>query len=132
MQPSCLIHGRRDVLAEVDGRTLRHGLQGLEGQRILVPSRRMERPDVGRLGERWERFFGVWVGLRSVYWSSEIYSCGCNLDLRDGVEWDRRIECAKRRGHLFPSQFYSTESGCRTLNSSPRSRHIDSELDQFL
>ena len=75
---------------------------------------------------------GVRVGLRSVYWSSEIYSCGCNLDLRDGVEWDRRIECAKRRGHLFPSQFYSTESGCRTLNSSPRSRHIDSELDQFL
>ena len=63
MQPSCLIHGRRDVLEEVDGRTLRHGLQGLEGQRILVPSRRMERPDVGRLGERWERFLGVGYGL---------------------------------------------------------------------
>ena len=63
VQPSCVIHGRRDVLEEVDGRTLRHGLQGLEGQRILVPSRRMERPDVGRLGERWERFLGVGYGL---------------------------------------------------------------------
>ena len=59
MQPSCVIHGRRDVLEEVDGRTLRHGLQGLEGQRILVPSRRMERPDVERLEVRWERFLGV-------------------------------------------------------------------------
>ena len=134
VRPDYIIRVRADVLEEVDGPMLRHGLQGLEGQRIVVPSRRVDRPDEGRLGEEEEAVFGggVWVGLRSVYWSSEIYSCGCNLDLRDGVEWDRRIECAKRRGHLFPSQFYSTESGCRTLNSSPRSRHIDSELDQFL
>ena len=38
---------------------LRHGLQGLQGQRILVPSRRVDRPDEGRLGVRWERFLGV-------------------------------------------------------------------------
>ena len=28
---------------------LRHGLHGLEGQRIVVPSRRVERPDEGKL-----------------------------------------------------------------------------------
>ena len=38
---------------------LKHGLQGLEGQRILVPSRRVDRPDEVRLGVRWERFLGV-------------------------------------------------------------------------
>ena len=41
---------------------LRHG-QGLQGQRILVPSRRVDRPDEGRLEVRWERFLGVGYGL---------------------------------------------------------------------
>ena len=49
---SYVIHVRRDILEEMDGPMLRHGLQGLEGQRIHVPSRRVERPDEGRLGER--------------------------------------------------------------------------------
>ena len=47
VHPSYVIHVRRDILEEVDGPMLRHGLQGLEGQRILVPSRRVERPDEG-------------------------------------------------------------------------------------
>ena len=34
---------------EIDGPMLRHGLQGLEGQRIVLPVRRAERPDEGRL-----------------------------------------------------------------------------------
>ena len=37
---------------------LRHGLHGLEGQRILVPSRIGDRPDEGRLGERFAEFLG--------------------------------------------------------------------------
>ena len=45
---------RPDILCEIDGPMLRHGLQGLEDQRILVPSRVGGRPDVGRLGVRWE------------------------------------------------------------------------------
>ena len=56
VHPSYVIHVRPDILYEIDGPMLRHGLQGLEGQRIVVPSRRVERPDEGRLGERWERF----------------------------------------------------------------------------
>ena len=56
VHPNFVIHVRRDILEEVDGPMLRHGLQGLEGQRIVVPSRRVERPDEERLGERWSAF----------------------------------------------------------------------------
>ena len=56
VHPSYVIHVRPDILYEIDGPMLKHGLQGLEGQRIVVPSRRVERPDEGRLGERWEAF----------------------------------------------------------------------------
>ena len=65
VHPDYVIHVRRDVLEEVDGPMLRHGLQGLEGQRILVPSRRVERPDVGRLGERFEEFRKSASGARA-------------------------------------------------------------------
>ena len=58
VHPSYVIHVRRDILEEVDGPMLRHGLQGLEGQRILVPSRRVERPDEGRLAVRFGEFLG--------------------------------------------------------------------------
>ena len=51
-----MIHVRPDILYEIDGPMLRHGLQGLQGQRIMVPSRKVERPDVGRLGVRWKEF----------------------------------------------------------------------------
>ena len=56
VHPSYVIHVRRDILEEVDGPMLRHGLQGLQGQRILVPSRRVERPDEGRLAARFGEF----------------------------------------------------------------------------
>ena len=42
VHPSYVIHVRRDILEVVDGPMLRHGLQGLEGQRIVVPTRRDE------------------------------------------------------------------------------------------
>ncbi len=58
VHPDYVIHVRPDILYEIDGPMLKHGLQGLQGQRIVVPSRRVERPDEGRLGERWERFLG--------------------------------------------------------------------------
>ena len=59
VRPDYVIRVRADVLEEVDGPMLRHGLQGLQGQRISVPSRRVDRPDEGRLGVRWERFSGL-------------------------------------------------------------------------
>ena len=59
VHPSYVIHVRPDILYEIDGPMLKHGLQGLEGQRIVVPSRRVERPDEERLGERFAAFLGV-------------------------------------------------------------------------
>lgn len=56
VDPNYEIHVRQDILEEEDGPMLRHGLQGLEGQRIWVPSRRVDRPDEVRLGERWSAF----------------------------------------------------------------------------
>lgn len=50
--PSCVIHVRRDVMEEMDGPMLQHQLQGSEGQRTCMPSRRVERPDEGRLAAR--------------------------------------------------------------------------------
>ena len=47
---------RPDILAETDGPTLRHALQGLQGALILLPRRRAERPNVELLEERYERF----------------------------------------------------------------------------
>ena len=51
VHPDYVIHVRPDILYEIDGPMLMHELQGLQGQRILVPSRRVDRPDVERLGE---------------------------------------------------------------------------------
>ena len=56
VHPDYVIHVRSDILYEIDGPMLRHGLQGLQGQRIMVPRRRAERPDVERLGVRWKEF----------------------------------------------------------------------------
>jgi putative restriction endonuclease len=51
-----LVEVRRDILAEVDGPMLRHGLQGLEGQRLEVPRQQALGPDAAFLAERYDRF----------------------------------------------------------------------------
>ena len=38
-----VVHVRPDILYEIDGPMFRHGLQGSHWQRILVPSRRVDR-----------------------------------------------------------------------------------------
>ena len=47
---------REDVLREVDGPMLKHGLQGFQGSRILVPRREHLRPNREFLEERYEMF----------------------------------------------------------------------------
>jgi putative restriction endonuclease len=54
--PKYTIEVRRDVLAERDGPTLQHALQGIHGTKLLVPSRTAQRPDPDLLEERYERF----------------------------------------------------------------------------
>jgi putative restriction endonuclease len=56
VRPDLEIEVRRDVLDEVDGPMLLHGIQELAGARLSVPRSRSARPDPGRLEERYEEF----------------------------------------------------------------------------
>ena len=56
IRPDRIVEVRADILAEVDGPMLRHGLQQLHGERIIVPRRVADAPDTDRLEERYEQF----------------------------------------------------------------------------
>lgn len=52
IRPDYIVEIRRDVLDEVDGPMLRHGLQEMHGSRIDLPRSVRDRPDTDRLEER--------------------------------------------------------------------------------
>lgn len=56
VRPDHVIEIRSDILEEVDGPMLRHGLQELNGSAIQVPRRPLDHPDPERLEERYELF----------------------------------------------------------------------------
>jgi putative restriction endonuclease len=57
IRPDLIVEIRDDILEEVDGPMLRHGLQDLQGKKlVVVPSRRDHRPDSEALAERYEAF----------------------------------------------------------------------------
>ncbi len=56
IRPDLIVVLREDVLREVDGPMLKHGLQGFQGSRILVPRREHLRPNREFLEERYEMF----------------------------------------------------------------------------
>ena len=56
VRPDLVVEVRRDILAEVDGPMLRHGLQEMAGVTVCAPTRRDARPDRARLKERYEQF----------------------------------------------------------------------------
>ena len=56
VRPDLLIQIRPDILHEEDGPMLKHGLQGFEGVRILVPRVRSLHPDPEFLAERYDLF----------------------------------------------------------------------------
>jgi putative restriction endonuclease len=56
ISPDCAVHISRKVLEERDGPMLRHGLQELDGTRIILPARSIDRPDPDRLALRFERW----------------------------------------------------------------------------
>ena len=57
IRPDLVLEVRDDILAEVDGPMLRHGLQELHGEKLIVlPSRREHRPNADFLAERYETF----------------------------------------------------------------------------
>ena len=56
IRPDHVVEIRDDILDEVDGPMLRHGLQDLHGNVIVLPSKTADRPDTERLEERYEEF----------------------------------------------------------------------------
>ena len=57
VRPDSVIEIRRDVLEEIDGPMLRHGLQDLQGQALLVVPRGLrDRPNTKFLDERYQIF----------------------------------------------------------------------------
>ena len=57
IRPDYRVEIREQILLEVDGPMLRHGLQELHGGRLMaLPARRRDQPDPGRLEERYVAF----------------------------------------------------------------------------
>lgn len=56
VRPDYVVEVRRDILEESDGPMLVHGLQQLNGSRLLLPRRAAEWPDPQLLEQRWRRF----------------------------------------------------------------------------
>ncbi|HYO47355.1 MAG TPA: HNH endonuclease [Gemmatimonadota bacterium] len=56
IRPDLRIDVRIDILEEVDGPMLTHGLQGFQGERLLIPRRSEDQPNSDFLAERYELF----------------------------------------------------------------------------
>lgn len=56
VRPDHVIQLRTDMLDEVDGPMLRHGLQEIHNQKLYVPRRHADRPAAEFLEQRWEQF----------------------------------------------------------------------------
>jgi putative restriction endonuclease len=56
VRPDLVVEVRRDVLAEIDGPMLQHGLQEMHGVRVNVPKIAQARPARDGLEERYEEF----------------------------------------------------------------------------
>jgi putative restriction endonuclease len=56
IRPDFIVQVREDVLEEHDGPTLRHALQGVHGERLVLPRQRGAHPDRTLLEERFEKF----------------------------------------------------------------------------
>lgn len=56
IRPDYVVEVRKDVLAEIDGPILQHGLQGMDKRRLVLPRRPEQHPDPAFLEERYELF----------------------------------------------------------------------------
>ena len=56
IDPNYRVGVRPDVLREIDGPTLRHTLQEIDGSAIQLPTKASARPDRELLDRRWQRF----------------------------------------------------------------------------
>jgi putative restriction endonuclease len=56
IRPDLVVDVRRDILEEIDGPMLRHGLQEMAGVHLITPAKRAAQPDRERLEERYKSF----------------------------------------------------------------------------
>lgn len=56
IRPNCQVEINAGLLLEIDGPMLKHGLQEMNGQKLLIPSFAQSRPDPERLQVRYEEF----------------------------------------------------------------------------
>ncbi len=56
ISPDYNIHIREDILHEIDGPMLKHGIQELNNKKLFLPTRKQDYPDKDRLDWRFERF----------------------------------------------------------------------------
>lgn len=56
IDPDARVHVRRDILEEIDGPMLKHGIQGVAGEKLILPRKEELRPNRDFLAERYERF----------------------------------------------------------------------------
>lgn len=56
IRPDFVVEVRHDILEEVDGPMLRHGLQEMNGVKLMVPTNSLLKPDRKRLESRYEDF----------------------------------------------------------------------------
>lgn len=56
IRPDLIIQVREDILHEVDGPMLRHGLQEMNGVPLSLPRRRIDRPNSAAIEERYAQF----------------------------------------------------------------------------
>jgi len=56
ISPDYQVHISKKILEERDGPMLKHGLQELDGSRIILPARAADRPDRDRLAQRFDKW----------------------------------------------------------------------------
>ncbi|WP_433435095.1 HNH endonuclease [Nonomuraea sp. CA-141351] len=56
VRPDYVIEVRADILKEIDGPMLKHGIQEMQNLKLKLPRRRADHPDPELLEERYERF----------------------------------------------------------------------------
>ncbi len=56
IRPDHVLEVRPDILDEVDGPMLRHGLQAMHGEKLILPRSMSDRPDPELVEERYEQF----------------------------------------------------------------------------
>lgn len=56
IRPDCVVQVRQDILDEIDGPMLVHGLQGMHERPILLPRAARDRPNPEFLADRYEEF----------------------------------------------------------------------------